>query len=189
MPRITIFGTSHRLQGITAHDGFNVDDPSYKDLLETLFKGEDGQDKPDFLFEEVAGRGISSACLLALSYLGEGRYKDIDPSEEERPTLGIGKQTSNNFAVNPMGAEQEHDTAGWQHIDEHRKRENLWIKRIEEQKFTHAIFICGAQHLLSMAYALKDRGHDVTALTYFPEHKLCCRRHVVRLSSDCDLYQ
>jgi hypothetical protein len=172
--RIAIFGTSHRLQGAVNSPNklWNIEDPSYSDLLTILFRDE----KPDFVFEEV-GSGPTTASRKADAELGQGRYLDIDPGREERESLGLKKDTYDSFPVNPMRSGQENDTAYWQDVDQHRKREALWVSKIQSTRFTRAILICGMNHLLSLAYTLEDLGYEVKALGYMPEHKLCILPH------------
>ena len=76
-----------------------------------------------------------------------------------------------------MGDGQGRDTASWTRIDQHRKREALWVSKIQSTTFTSAILICGMNHLLSLAYTLEDLGYEAKALAYLPEHKLCILRH------------
>lgn len=170
--RVTIFGTSHRLQG-AVNGRMNVDDPSYSDLLAMLFR----EEKPDFVFEEAAGLGPTTASRKAEGELGQGKYLDIDPSREERESLGLNTESGENFNVNPMGEGQGRDTASWQEIGQHRRREELWVSKIISATFTSALLICGMNHLLSLAYTLEDVGYEVKALAYMPEHKLCVLRH------------
>jgi hypothetical protein len=173
--RIAIFGTSHRLQGAinSKNKIWNVEDPSYSDLLTMLFSDE----KPDFVFEEVAGVGPTTASRKAEAELGPDKYLDIDPPSEERKSLGLEADSGENFNVNPMGHGQAHDTASWSKVDQHRKREALWVSKIQSTKFTSAILIVGMNHLLSLAYTLEDLGYEVKALSYMPEHKLCILHH------------
>ena len=172
MARVAIFGTSHRLQG-AINGRMNVDDPSYSDLLTMLFR----EEKPDFVFEEAAGLGPTTASHKTEGELGHGKYLDIDPSREERESAGLKMESGENFNVNPMGDGQGNDTASWQKIDQQRKREALWLSKIQSTPFTSAILICGMNHLLSLAYTLEDLGYEVKALAYMPEHKLCVLRH------------
>jgi hypothetical protein len=66
---VKVFGTSHRLQG-AVNGRMNVDDPSYSDLLTMLFR----EEKPDFVFEEAAGLGPTTASRKADGELGRGKY-------------------------------------------------------------------------------------------------------------------
>jgi hypothetical protein len=123
--RVTIFGTSHRLQG-AVNGRMNVDDPSYSDLLTMLLR----EERPDFVFEEAAGLGPTIASRKAEGELGQGKYLDIDPSRGERESLGLNTESGENFNVNPMGDGQGRDTASWQEIAQHRRREALWVSKI-----------------------------------------------------------
>jgi hypothetical protein len=173
--KIAIFGTSHRIQGAvnSKNKVWSVEDPSYSDLLATLFRDQ----KPDFVFEEAAGSGPTTASCKADAELGPGKYLDIDPSCEQRESLGLDGDSGENFNVNPMADGQAHDTASWAKIGQHRKREALWVSKIQSTKFTSAILIVGMNHLLSLAYTLEDLGYEVKALGYMPEHKLCIPPH------------
>ena len=173
--KIAVFGTSHRLQGAvnSKNKAWNVNDPSYSDLLAILFRDEE----PDFVFEEAAGSGPTTASCKTEAELGQGKYLDIDPSREQRESLGLDADSGENFNVNPMGDGQSHDTASWAKIEQHRKREALWVSKIQSTKFTSAILIVGMNHLLSLAYTLEDLGYEVKALGYMPDHKLCILQH------------
>ena len=92
----------------------NVDEPSYSDLLRMLFR----EDKPDFVFEEAAGLGPTTASRKTEAELGHGKYLDIDPAREERELLGMKAESCENFNVNPMGYQQGCDTASLLKIDQ-----------------------------------------------------------------------
>jgi hypothetical protein len=72
---------------------FNVDDPSYSDLLTLLFK----EEKPDFVFEEEAGLGPTTAEAKAQAELGPRRSLDVDPARKERKSLGLNLDSRENF--------------------------------------------------------------------------------------------
>jgi hypothetical protein len=56
---ITVLGTSHRLQGARRED--NVDDPSYRRLVEKLIS----EELIDYVFEEACGLGPTIASVVA----------------------------------------------------------------------------------------------------------------------------
>src|SRR5437899_7093585 len=82
--RITVFGTSHRLQGIE-NVPWAIDDPMYLVALKNCLR------RKDFIFEEASGRVPTTAQGLAVAKFGQGHYLDVDPSIEERQQLGIGQ--------------------------------------------------------------------------------------------------
>ncbi len=161
---LTLFGTSHRLQGAEKRE-LNVDDPTYAMLVERFLEGR------DFVFEEGAELGPTTAEKLMLGKLGSGFYCDIDPSVKNRlGDYGIG-DTGRGYSIDP----HDPDT-GILHYEydlEQEKRETLWLKRIREREFGHALVICGYLHVLSMAFRLRAVGYDVETCFYMPLLKLC----------------
>jgi hypothetical protein len=56
--------------------------------------------------------------------------------------------------------------ANWQILEVHAKREELWVKRIEQHEFESALVICGLVHLLSLAFRLQTAGFSAQAINY-----------------------
>jgi hypothetical protein len=159
---VVVFGTSHRLTG--AEKAFrNIPDPNYPKLVEGLMS-----DKGlDFIFEEAAGLGPTTAEQLAHTRWGKNHYLDVDPFPDERPKHGIPKETHECFAIDPANSE---DSACWELLDVHIKREELWLQRMKGTDFSRALMICGIAHMLSFSFRLRADGFDVEALSYEPQH-------------------
>ena len=87
-------------------------------------------------------------------------FEAIDPSRDERESLGLTAESGENFNVNPLGEGQGRDTTSWQEISQHRKREEFWVSKIKSATFTSALLIYGMNHLLSLAYTLEDLGYE-----------------------------
>jgi len=163
---LKVFGTSHRLQGAEGRD-FNIDDPDYSVLIERFLED------TDFVFEEGAEIGPTTAEKLALSKLGSGFYCDIDPSVERRlKEFGIG-ETGRSYPIHPC--EPDSGILHYEFSLEQEKREALWLKRIQQWKFSRALLICGYTHVLSMSFRLRAAGYDVETTFYMPLAKLCPR--------------
>ena len=62
-------------------------------------------------------------------------------------------------------------------MDVHATREELWLRRIQEQVFEDALFVCGELHLLSISFRLRSAGYSVEAFHYMPWQDLCRRQH------------
>jgi hypothetical protein len=154
---VDVLAVPHQLQG----PGFRgyVDDPCYSTLLKEQLFG------VDFVFEEAAGRGPSIAEELVREGYAKGHYLDIDPPANQRGEYGIASTT-----IDPG-----HSTSWYscQMIDEHRKREQLWLKRVENEEFRKALVICGVHHGLSFTFRLEAAGFpDVDLYDYLPFNKL-----------------
>jgi hypothetical protein len=44
------------------------------------------------------------------------------------------------------------------YVEEHRKREELWLKIIQGEQFNRGLPICGDAHVLSMSYRLQSEN-------------------------------
>ncbi len=157
-PRVTVLATLHVFQGAEKRLG-NVHDPNYVALLNKLMISE----AVDFIFEEATGLGPTLAEKLALEKLAFGHYVDIDPARNERLSYGIPLSSAE---PNMIGTPPTVAFANWQILDVHAKREELWVKRIQQSRFESALVICGLVHLLSLAFRLKDAEYSVQAINY-----------------------
>jgi hypothetical protein len=158
IPRVTVLATLHVVQGAEKRVG-NVHDPMYVELLNKLMASEG----VDFIFEEASGLGPTIAEKLALEQLAFGHYVDIDPARAERAEFGIPPNSSEPHMI---GAPPTVAFANWQVLTVHAKREELWLKRMQEHKFESALVICGLVHLLSFAFRLQAAQLSVQAINY-----------------------
>jgi hypothetical protein len=158
MPRVTVLATLHVLQGAEKRVG-NVHDPMYLALLNKLMISE----SVDFIFEEASGLGPTIAEKLALERLAFGHYVDLDPARSERAEFGI---PTNSSEPNMIGSPPTVAFANWQVLEVHAKREELWLKRMQQRKFESSLVICGLVHLLSFAFRLQDANYSVQAINY-----------------------
>lgn len=158
IPRVTVLATLHVIQGAEKRLG-NVQDPMYVALLNKLLASE----SVDFIFEEASGLGPTIAEKLALERLAFGHYVDMDPARGERVDLGI---PANSSEPNMIGTPPSVAFANWQILDVHARREELWVKRIQQHKFESGLVICGLVHLLSFAFRLQDAKFSVQAINY-----------------------
>jgi hypothetical protein len=146
---VVVLAVPHQLQG--EHFQNYVDDPRYTELLKTLLFG------VEFLFEEASGQKPSIAEKLVKAGYAKGHYSAVD---RERSKFGISDVT-----IDPGRS------TGWyscQLQDEHRKREELWLARIQAEKFEKALMICGLSHSLSFTFRLEAAGFDVDVYDYIP---------------------
>jgi hypothetical protein len=157
-PRVTVLATLHVVQGAEKRVG-NVQDPMYVALLDKLMVSEE----VDFIFEEASGLGPTIAERLALDRLAFGHYADIDPARGERPDFGIPAISSEPHMI---GAPPAVAFANWQILDVHARREDLWLKRMQQHDFQSALVICGLIHLLSFASRLQTANFSVQAINY-----------------------
>jgi hypothetical protein len=157
-PRVTVLGTLHTMQGAEKRLG-NMHDPMYVTLLNRLMSSEE----VDFIFEEASGLGPTIAEKLALERLAFGHYVDIDPARSERAELGIPLSANEPHMI---GAPPKVAFAQWQVLDGQTKREELWIKRMQQSEFKSALVICGLVHLLSFAFRLQAAKFSVQAIDY-----------------------
>jgi hypothetical protein len=157
-PRVTVLATLHAIQGAEKRAG-NVHDPTYLELLNKLVASEG----VDFVFEEASGLGPTTAEKLALEKLPFGHYRDIDPARSERPEFGI---PPNSSEPNMIGAPPKLAIGNWQILEVHARREEVWLKRIQQHEFQSALVICGLVHLLSFAFRLQEAKFSVQAINY-----------------------
>jgi hypothetical protein len=163
---VRLLAVPHELQGA----GFrgHIKDSSYLTLIEGFIKKE-----TDFVFEEASGHGPTIAEERADSLLGPGHYLDVDPSRNERPTLGIG-ETLSGFPIDPMNS---NDFCNVHAINEHEKRERLWLQKMTVQPFRKGLLVCGIAHILSFAFRLQTAAVDLEVYDYLPYSKICTRPH------------
>jgi hypothetical protein len=157
-PRVTVLATLHLIQGAEKRVG-NVQDPMYLELLNKLMVSEG----VDFIFEEASGLGPTIAEKLALEKLAFGHYVDIDPPKGDRAEFGIPSISSEPHMI---GSPPNVSFANWQILEAHAKREEIWLKRIQQHEFHSALVICGLVHLLSFAFRLRDAKFSVQAINY-----------------------
>lgn len=161
-----VLGVPHQLQGPRFH-GY-VDDQSYGIRVRNLI-----QDGVDFVLEEATGFNPSTAETLTESILGAGHYLDIDPSVDERENNGIAKITGGGGPIDPCHST---DVCSWEFLEEQRKREELWLHKIQSQRFCKALVIVGLAHGLSIAFRLTSDRVDVREVRYYiPYQKLYTR--------------
>jgi hypothetical protein len=170
---VIVLGTVHQLQG-AEKDQRAIIDPTYRQILETKIE----QDKIDFVFEESnPDEGSTIAEKTCRKELGDGRYALIDPSRDQRTSLGIGK-TVDCCCWNPMDDTVEaKDWICELYPEEHKKREAHWIEMIQKVKFDRGLLICGHAHLLSISFRLQSQNYSVESHSYMPYHRLCERQH------------
>src|ERR1700720_2097355 len=158
IPRVTVLATLHIIQGAEKRAG-NVHDPMYVALLNKLLVSEG----VDFIFEEASGLGPTIAEKLALERLAFGHYIDIDPARSERAEFGI---PANSSEPQMIGTPPTVAFANWQILAAHAKREELWVKHVQQHEFESALVICGLVHLLSFAFRLQSVNFSVQAINY-----------------------
>jgi hypothetical protein len=146
------------IQGAEKRVG-NLHDPIYVALLNKLMTSEG----VDFVFEEASGLGPTLAEKLTLEELGFGRYLDIDPARGEGAEFGISVSSSE---PNMIGSPPKVGFANWQLLEVHAKREELWMKRMQQREFESALVICGLVHLLSFSFRLQTAKFSVQAIDY-----------------------
>jgi len=160
---VQVLAVPHQIQG-EKFDGWVKPDLGYELLVKSLIA------QVDFVFEEAAGRLPSVAQDLAHKSLGLGHYLDVDPSPDERGQYGIAKETGASWAIAPTRCE---DSCRSEFIKEHRKREEVWLQKIQSRSFAKGLMICGTAHGLSFAFRLQCAGlTDVELHEYLPYNKL-----------------
>jgi hypothetical protein len=166
---IQLIAVPHQLQG-PKFNGY-VEDTTYSDWVENFIEA-----GVDFVFEEASGRGPSIAEQHANSILKPGHYMDVDPPANERRRYGLAEVSATGGPIDPVHSSDVYESP---YVGEQIKREELWQKRIESEKFEKGLVICGLAHSLSFAFRLHGAGMSVTVSTYIPHGKLCTRRHMV----------
>lgn len=141
----TVLAVPHQLQG-KGFAGY-FEDPHYEDWLEHQIRGE-----VDCIFEEASGRSPSTARELADKYLK--RYRDIDPTPEERKKYSIGP-TGDGVGIAPA---HSRSLIEWAFPEPNARREEIWVERVKQGNFQKGLAICGLCHGLSFAFRLIDAG-------------------------------
>jgi hypothetical protein len=147
MPKsISILGTSHRPQGARKAESIRyIDDPSYRRYLEDQLRPK----LFDFVFEEASECGPTIAEDVATTLLGQGHYLDVDPHPDNRASFGIPALRNSYTPIIPYEPGNG-DFVQHEDLEGQEKREEPWVKRVKEQSFNWALFICGYLHSLSL---------------------------------------
>lgn len=164
---VVVLAVPHQLQNPKTYG--HISDPSYSNLIEVFInKG------VDFVFEEASGLGPTIAQSLAESLLGVGHYMDIDPAPSDRAEYGIARITGGRRSFDPSEFESDQpDSYEFAIVEEQKKREELWSKRVADEPFEKGLAICGVCHGLSLAFHLQKAGVSVVdACSYIPYHKM-----------------
>lgn len=162
-----VLSVPHQLQGPSSQQF--IEDPAYRELLSGMI-----HDGVGFVFEEAAGLRPTFAEELAESLIGPGLCLDIDPPRAERVKHGLDQSTGGSEVIDPF----QQDTYRWELVDQHRKREELWLERILSKSFSRCLVICGIAHSLSFSFRLQGAGVSVPkAYDYSPYDRLCRRTH------------
>lgn len=170
MPKsISIVGTSHRLQGARKAELIRyINDPSYKRYLEDQLRPK----VFDFVFEEASELGPTIAEETAATLLGQGHYLDVDPHPNNREKFGIPELINSHTPINPY-EQSNSDFVQHEDLEGRGRREELWVRRVKEQSFNWALFICGYLHSLSLSFRLRSEGISVAQVgIYMPFDKL-----------------
>lgn len=163
MKSVVVIGTVRRLQGADKSPRQNIDDPSFRKLVE-LFISTCGV---DFIFEEASGCGPTDAERIAISH--RIRYTDIDLHEDERRRRGLPVESGRAYVID--GGKPE-DCYVREYLEVHAQREDSWLQEIRKHHFNSALIICGVFHVLSLSLKLGSAGFDVDCICYAPFHKL-----------------
>jgi hypothetical protein len=164
---VAVLAIPHQIQNPKTFGHINV--PSYSNLITNFI-----HNGVDFVFEEAGGLGPTTAQSLAESLLGHGHYMDVDPAPSDRAQFGIAKITGGRrYFDSSESASDRPDSYEFAIVEEQKKREELWSKRVAGQPFEKGLAICGVCHGLSLAFHLQNAGISVSeACSYIPYHKM-----------------
>jgi hypothetical protein len=146
MPKITILGTTHNVQGVELYQAPKLDDREYRMVLDRLFGG------IDFVIEEASGLGPTTAEQLALERLGDSHYLDVDPPASQRRAYGLQEDAQQRELIELD--DRRTDCVIFQHIETQLGREKVWVSRINGTVWRNALLVCGFLHALSVAAKL-----------------------------------
>jgi hypothetical protein len=154
---VILLATLHEFQGLEKYPD-SVDDPSFASGVESCIRSR----RLDFVFEEAAELGPSTAEQCSILILGPGRYLDIDSGRDKPNPFGGSKPICGFTAIN-MGLS--------------KKREDTWFQRVDAQDFKEGLLICGVAHSLSFGFRLQAAGFSVELCQHLRYERLCKREH------------
>ena len=171
MQSILVLGTAHRLQGAVniAHPESNIDDPSYRKLLENILSWH----SVDCVFEEASGCGPTDANTIATARTLQ--YFDVDLHPDERARRGMAQETGSDCIA--IDESISADCFVKEYLGPQEQREDFWLREITTKHFQSGLMICGFIHTLSFSFKLQTGGFEVESVCYVPYHKLCRQRH------------
>jgi hypothetical protein len=146
--KVVVPATIHAVQDAENRPLGKFEDPEYRGVIEALIE----HYFIDSIFEVACACGPTIAERLANA---RGlRYLDVDSR-----AYGIEIDTEEGAFVNE------------EKLDAQVRREEFWVKRMTEQGFGSALFICGYLHTFSIAVRLRDAGFAVALHKYLPFRK------------------
>lgn len=163
MKSIVLLGTVHSVRGAEKSPRKQIDDPSYRKLIELFVSCCD----VDYIFEEASGCGPTDAEKIANRH--SIRYKDVDLHPDERRQRGLLVEGASPHSIDEAKPE---DFYIRENLGVHAQREDSWLKSIKKRHFSSGLMICGVFHVLSFAFKLRSAGFDVDCLRYTPFQKL-----------------
>lgn len=89
-------------------------------------------------------------------------HADCDPTDHERAALGI--QNEGRVKMNGLMYEQSEETVQKNIRAEYDKREQEWIRRLDQVQHEPVLFVCGADHSRSFAEKTGQRGWQAVVL-------------------------
>jgi hypothetical protein len=164
-----ILGTSHRFQVRTTKTV-----AAALDAFHSLVEGASNAYRVKLIAEEMSSEEITnraaerSICEEVAHKLGRCHCY-CDPNTAERAILGIvSKQDiiSKVWLESPYGTSSEQDKIDAAPLvrASHQKREEEWLRRIEQCNQFPALFVCGACHVSAFAARATGAGLHCTVL-------------------------
>jgi hypothetical protein len=154
---VVLLATLHEFQGLEKYPD-SVDDASYAIGIESCIRS----GRADFVFEEGAELGPSTAEQRSNLILGPGHYLDIDSGRDKSNLLG-GPKPICGFTSISVGLS--------------KAREDVWFQKVNAQGFKKGLVICGAAHSLSFGFRLQAAGFSIELCQHLPYERLCKREH------------
>ncbi|MDD2801905.1 MAG: hypothetical protein PHE96_10635 [Methylococcales bacterium] len=151
MSNIVIVGTSHTIQRDLSHSNFRA----YIDglILEFVIKA---------IAEEIDAKSIPSQ----LANKHNLRYVNIEPSPQERATLGIPSLNQIEYSIflefDDSHSEDAQIECEKRKQEAYRTREKEWLNRLSLIKDDPILVVCGADHVESFSKLLVQSGYLVT---------------------------
>lgn len=161
-PSIVIVGTSHTFQAGGEDCSSEVADLLRAFLFDVCrdwnLRGIAEEMNTEGLIRYKSTQSIPSQVATALQL----PHRDCDPTASERSRAGIIGSGEVLLDAQMNGLTQE-ETAERLTIEE-IKREQYWIKKLQEQKVWPTLFVCGANHANRFKLLLDSAGHPAHTL-------------------------
>jgi hypothetical protein len=162
MTQVYIVGTDHNFQ--KGHEPYEAAASEFRQYISGVCR----RTHIEAIGEEMSREALAEArveksvCEKSATELGL-KHCLCDPDRAARQALGIRQE--NDIKLEGLRKNWKSKTIEREVLKEHRKREAIWLMWIKACSYYPVLFVCGANHVKSLASLLKSEGLDTKVLS------------------------